>query len=47
MKVKLKIEQFKENPELIETEISDTKEYYITFESLRSNCRVTHQPRFW
>ncbi len=43
---KIKIEQFKENPELIETEISDTKEYYITFESLRSNCRVTHQPDF-
>lgn len=43
----LKIEKFKEAPELLETEeLSDKKGYYLTFDSLRSNCRVTHQPDF-
>ena len=43
----LKIEQFKETPALLEIENSDLpQEYYLTFESLRSNCRVTHQPDF-
>ena len=38
---------FKEAPELLETENSDNeKEYFLTFDSLRSNCRVTHQPDF-
>ena len=27
-------------------ENEETKEYYLTFDSLRSNCRVTHQPDF-
>lgn len=41
------IETFKEAPELIEIENIETeKEYYLTFDSLRSNCRVTHQPDF-
>lgn len=43
---KIKVEHFKEAPELIETEASTLKEYYLTFDSLRSNCRVTHQPDF-
>jgi len=42
----LKIEKFKEAPELLQTEQSELKEYYLTFDSLRSNCRVTHQPDF-
>ena len=43
----LVIDTFKEAPELIEIENSETeKEYYLTFDSLRSNCRVTHQPDF-
>ena len=43
----LKIEKFKEAPEVLETEdISKNKEYYLHFDSLRSNCRVTHQPDF-
>ena len=43
----LKIENFKEAPELIKTEEgTTTKTYKIMFDSLRSNCRVTHQPDF-
>ena len=43
----LKIEKFKESPELIKVETTDiVKEYYLKFDSLRSNCRVTHQPDF-
>ena len=43
----LKIKKFKEAPEVLETEdISKNKEYYLHFDSLRSNCRVTHQPDF-
>lgn len=43
----LKIEKFKEAPELLEVEqLSETKEHYLMFDSLRSNCRVTHQPDF-
>lgn len=42
----LKIEKFKEAPELLEVKNSEIKEYYLTFDSLRSNCRVTHQPDF-
>lgn len=43
----LKVETFKEAPELLKTEdLLDIKEYYLTFDSLRSNCRVTHQPDF-
>lgn len=43
----LRIEKFKEAPEVLYTEPNNTiKEYYLTFNSLRSNCRVTHQPDF-
>ena len=43
----LKIEKFKEAPELLETKEGESIEkYYLTFDSLRSNCRVTHQPDF-
>lgn len=43
----LKIEKFKEAPELLETEEeSNATSYCLTFDSLRSNCRVTHQPDF-
>ncbi len=43
----IKIEKFKEAPEVLETEQTDREEkYYLTFDSLRSNCRVTHQPDF-
>ena len=43
----LKIENFKENPQVLETETTNiTTEHYLTFDSLRSNCRVTHQPDF-
>lgn len=43
----LKVSSFKESPELIEIEQEeDEKSYYLTFDSLRSNCRVTHQPDF-
>lgn len=41
------VEKFKEAPEVLQTkENKETKEYYLTFDSLRSNCRVTHQPDF-
>lgn len=42
----LKIENFKEAPEVLATEPAEMQEYYFTFDSLRSNCRVTHQPDF-
>lgn len=43
----LKIEKFKESPELIEVEQSKkTEGHFLMFDSLRSNCRVTHQPDF-
>ncbi len=43
----LKVEKFKEAPELLETkETDEEKSYYLKFDSLRSNCRVTHQPDF-
>ena len=44
---KLNIDVFKETPELLETgQLNLPKEYYLFFDSLRSNCRVTHQPDF-
>lgn len=44
---KLKMSDFKENPELLEVEDAlSEQEYFLTFDSLRSNCRVTHQPDF-
>lgn len=43
----LKIEKFKEAPEVLKTEkLKETKTNYLIFNSLRSNCRVTHQPDF-
>lgn len=42
----LKIEKFKESPDLLEVEKGPAKEYFLMFDSLRSNCRVTHQPDF-
>lgn len=43
----LKIESFKEAPELLKhTKTDQEQEFYLTFDSLRSNCRVTHQPDF-
>jgi 7-cyano-7-deazaguanine reductase len=41
----IKIENFKEAPELLEVENKPT-EIKLKFDSLRSNCRVTHQPDF-
>ena len=40
------IEEFKENPSLLICTDADLKEYRLKFSSLRSNCRVTHQPDF-
>lgn len=40
------VDKFKEAPEILETEICSEKRYYLKFSSLRSNCRVTHQPDF-
>lgn len=43
----LKIDKFKEAPEELKTEKSnEIKHHYLMFDSLRSNCRVTHQPDF-
>lgn len=43
----LKVEKFKESPELLEVEeTSSVAENYLKYDSLRSNCRVTHQPDF-
>ena len=43
----LQITDFKENPEILQTEqTGEMREYKLTFDSLRSNCRVTHQPDF-
>lgn len=43
---KLSIENFKESPDILKVLEADTYEYYLRFDSLRSNCRVTHQPDF-
>ena len=43
----LKVEKFKEAPELLQTEETEKEQtYHLMFDSLRSNCRVTHQPDF-
>ena len=43
----LKCENFKETPKILQTEETEKfQEYKLTFDSLRSNCRVTHQPDF-
>ncbi len=44
---KIQAENYKESPELLTTKDNkEVKEHYLTFDSLRSNCRVTHQPDF-
>ncbi len=44
---KLEVTSFKETPEILKTqEVGIEKSYYLNFDSLRSNCRVTHQPDF-
>lgn len=44
---KIEVTKFKEAPELLEVEnIGKRLEYRLSFDSLRSNCRVTHQPDF-
>ena len=44
---KLEINNYKEAPEVLRVDDThEIKEYYLTFDSLRSNCRVTHQPDF-
>lgn len=46
---KLKIEKFKETPQLLKIEENKekkTKKHFLKFDSLRSNCRVTYQPDF-
>lgn len=41
------IDKFKESPEVLKCEqTNETKTYYLMFDSLRSNCRITHQPDF-
>ena len=41
------IDKFKEAPELLETEEAKSlTSHFLKFDSLRSNCRVTHQPDF-
>lgn len=43
----LSIARFKEAPELLKvSEGGERKSYCLKFDSLRSNCRVTHQPDF-
>ena len=42
----IQIIDFKENPEILQVEEAQEREYKLTFDSLRSNCRVTHQPDF-
>ena len=41
------IDKFKESPEFLKVENNkNIREYFLRFDSLRSNCRVTHQPDF-
>lgn len=41
------VDKFKEAPELLITEETKQQQtYHLMFDSLRSNCRVTHQPDF-
>jgi 7-cyano-7-deazaguanine reductase len=42
----LKVESYKETPELLKVKEKEKAEYFLAFDSLRSNCRVTHQPDF-
>jgi len=41
------VDSFKESPELLKyKDTGIVQEHYLMFDSLRSNCRVTHQPDF-
>ena len=43
----IKIKNFKETPEYLKViNTNNLQEHFLTFDSLRSNCRVTHQPDF-
>ena len=43
----LQVVAYKEAPEVLQTSLKSEKEQtYLRFDSLRSNCRVTHQPDF-
>ncbi len=43
----IEIDEYKESPNLLEVEdCSENQKKYLMFDSLRSNCRVTHQPDF-
>jgi 7-cyano-7-deazaguanine reductase len=44
----IKIDNFKESPQVLKIDQTNDKKnkYFLKFESLRSNCRVTHQPDF-
>ena len=44
---KLQILEFNESPRLLQIlDCNKVNEYYLRFDSLRSNCKVTHQPDF-
>lgn len=43
---KISVNDFSENPKLLAYQNDLRKSYYLKFDSLRSNCRVTHQPDF-
>ena len=44
---KLRFTKFKESPELLKVELLEKESaHHLKFDSLRSNCRVTHQPDF-
>ena len=43
----MEIKHFKEAPKILHyEELQEEKTHYLMFDSLRSNCRVTHQPDF-
>ena len=43
----IKVESFKETPEYLKiSENAEKTDFYLRFDSLRSNCRVTYQPDF-
>lgn len=43
----IEVENYKEAPEVLKVEPTEKTEcHYLKFDSLRSNCRVTHQPDF-
>lgn len=43
----LVVSKFKEAPEVLQGQKNnEAQKHYLTFDSLRSNCRITHQPDF-